>query len=82
MRYNTRKNIGSDNDFSSLHQLNYWEIQGTEGNKPVSFSVGPSPFRDISLCHDGVIQWKHFHVTGPLWGESTGHRWIPPTKDQ
>ena len=21
-----------------------------------------------------------FRVTGPLWGESTGHRWIPPTK--
>ena len=21
-----------------------------------------------------------FCVTGPLWGESTGHRWIPPTK--
>ena len=21
-----------------------------------------------------------FHVTGRLWGESTGHRWIPPTK--
>ena len=21
-----------------------------------------------------------FHVTGPLWGESTGHRWIPLTK--
>ena len=21
-----------------------------------------------------------FRVTGPLWGESIGHRWIPPTK--
>ena len=21
-----------------------------------------------------------FHVTGPLWGDSTGHRWIPLTK--
>ena len=21
-----------------------------------------------------------FHVTGPLWGESAGHQWIPPTK--
>ena len=21
-----------------------------------------------------------FRVTGPLWGESTGHRWIPPIK--
>ena len=22
-----------------------------------------------------------FHVTGPLWGEFTGHRWLPRTKD-
>ena len=21
-----------------------------------------------------------FHITGPLWGESTGDRWIPLTK--
>ena len=21
-----------------------------------------------------------FHITGPLWGESTGHQWIPLTK--
>ena len=21
-----------------------------------------------------------FRITGPLWGESTGHRWIPLTK--
>ena len=21
-----------------------------------------------------------FHVTGPLWGESTGHRWLPLTE--
>ena len=31
--------------------------------------------------------WRHsmeilsVRVTGPLWGESTGHRWFPPTKD-
>ena len=30
--------------------------------------------------HDDVIKWKHFHVTGPLCGEFTGHRWIPLTK--
>ena len=23
-----------------------------------------------------------FHVTAPVWGESTGHRWIPLTKGQ
>ena len=30
--------------------------------------------------HDDVIKREHFHVTGPLWGESTCHRWIPLTK--
>ena len=39
--------------------------------------------------HDDVIKWKkiprssdgkNFRLTGPLWGESTGHRWIPLTK--
>ena len=29
------------------------------------------------LLHDDVIKWNIFRVTGPLWGESTGHRWIP-----
>ena len=23
---------------------------------------------------------KIFHVTGPLWGESTGYRWLPLTE--
>ena len=26
--------------------------------------------------------WNIFCVTGPLWGEFTGHRWIPLTKGQ
>ena len=34
----------------------------------------------IILHPDDVITWKHFRVTGPLWGESTGHQWIPLTK--
>ena len=29
--------------------------------------------------HDDVIKWKTFPLTGALWGESTGHRWIPLT---
>ena len=28
---------------------------------------------------DDVIKWKIFRVTGPLRGESIGHRWIPLT---
>ena len=30
-----------------------------------------------TCAHDDVTKWKHFRVTGPLWGESTGDRWIP-----
>ena len=33
-----------------------------------------------SYSHGDVIKWNNFHVTGPLCGEFTGHRWIPPTK--
>ena len=29
---------------------------------------------------DDVINGNIFRVTGPLWGEFTGHRWIPRTK--
>ena len=32
--------------------------------------------------YDDDKTWEHFHVTGPLWGESTGHQWIPLTKHQ
>ena len=27
-----------------------------------------------------LSNWSIFRVTGPLWGKSTGHRWIPLTK--
>ena len=33
-------------------------------------------FRGMMTSSNGNI----FRVTGPLWGESTGHRWIPLTK--
>ena len=35
---------------------------------------------DPHLTHYDVIKWKHFRVTGRLWGESTIHWWIPLTK--
>ena len=36
------------------------------------------------FAHDDVIKWTSsngsiFRITGPLWGQSTGHRWIPLT---
>ena len=41
-----------------------------------------SIFSEHMLCswHDDVTKWKHFRVTGHLWGEFTGPRWIPRTK--
>ena len=33
-----------------------------------------------SQYHDDVMAWKR--ITDLLWGESTGHRWIPITKGQ
>ena len=41
-------------------------------------------FLMLSKCFT-VWRWRHengniLRVTGPLWGESTGHRWIPLTK--
>ena len=33
----------------------------------------------FSTNHDDIIKWKHFRVTGPLWGESAG-QWISLTK--
>ena len=32
------------------------------------------------VFHDDVIEWKHFRVTGHLYGKFAGHRWIPRTK--
>ena len=35
-----------------------------------------------TASHDDVKTWKHFRHYWPLWGESTGDRWIPLTKGQ
>ena len=34
----------------------------------------------VNFNHDDVIKWENFSRSGPLWGESTGHRRIPFTK--
>ena len=38
------------------------------------------PFTLAKIQQGDVIKWKHFLVNDPLWGESSGHRWIPLTK--
>ena len=32
------------------------------------------------VAHDNYINWKHFSRNRPLFGEFTGHRWIPLKK--
>ena len=47
--------------------------------KNITFNMQYIP-TNIHAVYDDGIKWKHFCVTGPLWGETTGHRWIPLTK--
>ena len=43
----------------------------------LSHEWGDSPMHEDVISSNGNI----FRVTGPSWGESTGDRWIPLTKD-
>ena len=45
-------------------------------------NVSTQEYHLIVPVHFDVIKWKQFHVTGPLWGESTSYQWIPLTKGQ
>ena len=49
---------------------------------PVGLRVGLEEQQQVPLrrSHDDVMKWKHFRVTGPLYGEFAEHRWIPVTK--
>ena len=44
------------------------------------YIIAPILYQCICPNHDDVIQWKHFRVTGLLYGKFTGDRWIPRTK--
>ena len=61
------------------------------GNSP---GTGEFPAQRASNAEKVSIWWRHhanmhgdvmacsaFRITAPLWGESMGHRWIPPTSD-
>ena len=52
------------NDFSRNFAINYFEYASADQTLYMMTSMDGNTFR----------------VTDPLWGESTGHRWIPFTK--
>ena len=54
----------------------WWHLeQTTEQKKELSYRSLETSRRMIASSN-----WSIFRVTGALWGESTGHRWIPLTK--
>ena len=53
--------------------------RGTDKTKSKFYQL---PHWLMQCLADDVIKWKQFprNVTGPMWGESTGHWWISLTK--
>ena len=52
-------------------------------NQHIGRGVGYSDPQDRLLLRIGMVTLSNvniFRITGALWGESTGHRWIPLTK--
>ena len=62
-------NIYQNQNWSSFIKLHCWNFDKTMYRSVVI--TGP-----LMTSSNGNI----FRVTGPLWGETTGHRWIPLTK--
>ena len=62
--------VQSDRDLWKCSQtdLENYRLSLDESNEHACHTTAPG---------DDVIKWKHLSVTGPLWGESTGDRWIP-----
>ena len=56
----------------SLELGQWWLTTSTEKDKYVRLRASC----DHNDAHYAVIKCKHFRVSGPLWEESTGHRWI------
>ena len=65
--------------FNTWHRVWWINVFYMKQLMSVTFLLGASRANrsgDMMMSSNGNI----FHVTGPLWGESTGHRWIPLTK--
>ena len=73
-------------DKAQQHRVNMlWDMLYV-GNCIISYyfiiCYGKNDSRDLDLASS---LWRHqmetfFRVTGPFYGEFTGHRWIAPTK--
>ena len=64
-------------------EINKWSLS-TLGDLGIPY-VAPWLFSQNLMKHCLVhmmtsLNENIFHVTSPLWGESTGHQWIPLTK--
>ena len=51
-------------------------LQQSSGKAYINEAVKHLTTRHHPKSHDVVIDGNIFGVTGPLWGESAGHRWI------
>ena len=51
-----------------LHELLWWFKQSKAKSRRI--------FDDVMTSSN----WNNFRVTGPLWGESTVYRWLPPQR--
>ena len=64
-----------DEVMTSICFRHYWPfVQGIQDQN----QINTANIRCMMMSSHG----NFFHITGPWWGESTGHRWIPLTKGQ
>ena len=63
-----------------LHRaLGMWEDEPANNNNNIT-GLHTQPLSSFVQCMMTSSNGKIIHVTGPLCGEFTGHRWIPLTK--
>ena len=70
--------LQSASSITRMWQPSFLSVSAYETNivQPMTNGCGKVPKSVMMTSSNANI----FRVTGPLWGESTGHRWIPFTK--
>ena len=66
------------------HPHVFFSHEATPSTIPLNVPITWRSYHDpifADLDHDDVTTWKTRPVTGPLWQESTGHRWFPPGRE-